>query len=65
VLDLNQEIAWQTAQISRQLRRIGQGIGDNDIWIAATAIYHHLPLVTDNPRHFQRVQGPMLTSYRK
>lgn len=32
-------------------------IGDGDTLIAATALHHHLTLVTRNRRHFQRVQG--------
>jgi len=63
VLDLNRDIAWQAGQISRQLRQIGSGIGDNDIWIAATALHHRLPLVTGNTRHFQRIHGLLLASY--
>jgi tRNA(fMet)-specific endonuclease VapC len=32
-------------------------IGQNDLWIAATALSHALPLVTRNPRHFDKVNG--------
>jgi predicted nucleic acid-binding protein len=32
-------------------------IGDNDVMIAATAIYHNLHVVTHNHRHFGRVPG--------
>jgi predicted nucleic acid-binding protein len=36
------------AHIRGELRRSGQIIGDFDILIAATAIYHNLTLVTRN-----------------
>ncbi len=63
VLHLDHDIAWQAAQISRQLRDSGQNIGDNDIWIAATALHHKLPLVTRNTQHFQRIPRLHLVLY--
>jgi tRNA(fMet)-specific endonuclease VapC len=30
---------------------------DNDIWIAACALQHDLPLMTHNPRHFDHIKG--------
>lgn len=32
-------------------------IGQNDLWIAATALSLRLPLVTRNRRHFHRMEG--------
>lgn len=55
VLPLDWDTAWSAGQIARQLRALGQGIGENDVWIAATALQHGLPLVTGNAQHFQRV----------
>ncbi len=63
VLNLDRDIAWKAAQISRHLRSAGRAIGDNDLWIAATAIHHQLPLVTRNTQHFQRIADLMLTGY--
>ena len=42
VLPLNRSIMQQFARIRGDLRRKGQIIGDPDIFIAATAIYHDL-----------------------
>ena len=63
VLDLDRDIAWAAGQLSRQLRSRGQAIGENDVWIAATALGHHLALVTNNVQHFQRVAGLRLMAY--
>lgn len=30
-------------------------IGDNDLWIAACAVRHNIPLITHNRRHFEGV----------
>ncbi len=57
------DIAWRAGQISRKLRRAGQGIGDYDILVAATALEQNLALVTRNRKHFERIEGLELLSY--
>jgi predicted nucleic acid-binding protein len=34
-----------------------RAIGQNDLWIAATAVHHDRPLVSRNRRHFEKVAG--------
>jgi tRNA(fMet)-specific endonuclease VapC len=51
------DIAWQYGESFRQLKRTGQLIGTNDLWIAATALAHGMPVVTRNVEEFQRVAG--------
>ncbi|HUD46852.1 MAG TPA: type II toxin-antitoxin system VapC family toxin [Candidatus Baltobacteraceae bacterium] len=63
VLTVDREIAWRTGQLSRQLRATGQLIGDNDLWIAATALCHRLELVTSNTHHFQRIPNLSVVTY--
>jgi tRNA(fMet)-specific endonuclease VapC len=63
VLDINESVAWQYAETSRQLRLRGERIGDNDLWIAATALAHHQPLATRNLDHFRRVPHLRLLPY--
>lgn len=58
VLPLNRSIMQQFARIRGDLRRKGQIIGDPDILIAATAMYHDLTLLTRNRKHYGRI--PML-----
>ena len=62
VLPLNKLIMKQFAQIRGNLRRSGNIIGDPDLLIAATAIYHNLVLITYNVRDFQRI--PKLNLYK-
>lgn len=47
------------ARICAQLQDAGhyKDIGQNDLWIAAVAISHNLPLVTRNQRHFSEIKG--------
>ncbi len=46
------------ARICAQLQDTGhyRDIGQNDLWIAAVAINHNLPLVTRNQRHFREIK---------
>jgi predicted nucleic acid-binding protein len=56
-------IAWRASRICRALRQAGSPIGDHDLWIAASALERGMPLVTRNPRHFQRVPNLQILSY--
>ena len=63
LLPVTREIATNYSGITRNLRQSGRLIGNNDLWIAATAIHENLPLVTRNLDHFARVPGIQLRSY--
>jgi len=51
------------ARIWNRLKRNGNLIGPNDLWIAATCLEHGLPLLTRNVREFERVPGLEILSY--
>ncbi len=57
ILYLDEAICRIFAQERRRLRSIGSLIGDMDLLIAATAIRNSVTLLTNNRRHFERVQG--------
>jgi tRNA(fMet)-specific endonuclease VapC len=63
ILILDRNIAWRAGQIARGLRASGITMGDNDLWIAATALHHKLAVVTANIQRFQRVIGLQVLSY--
>ena len=63
VLDAGMEGCWTYGRIYRHLSDNGLLIGANDLWIAATALAHGLPLVTRNDRHFRRVAGLHVIGY--
>ncbi|HUP21525.1 MAG TPA: type II toxin-antitoxin system VapC family toxin [Thermoanaerobaculia bacterium] len=64
VLGWNRGISWTYGQLYRYLSENGLLIGANDLWIAATAIAHDVPLVTANERHFARVPDLDVRAYR-
>jgi tRNA(fMet)-specific endonuclease VapC len=56
VLECNQDTARQYGRIRQQLRAKGKPIPENDIWIAAVALQHGLPVITRDA-HFVEVDG--------
>jgi len=63
-------VVWPTERTLRiyaglyaELRKENALIGPNDLWIAATAIEHSLPLLTRNASEFARVEELKLTNY--
>jgi tRNA(fMet)-specific endonuclease VapC len=63
VLDWTREVAWHYGELFRHLQTRGQLIGTNDLWIAATALAHGRPLVTNNTAEFTRVPGLDVRSF--
>ena len=51
------EVARAYARIRADLEKRGTTIGENDLWIAATALAHDATLVTNNTDEFSRVPG--------
>ena len=51
------------ARIKASLRKSGNSIDDFDILIGATAIENDLTLVTDNERHFSRIEKLRLINW--
>jgi len=64
-LPVSTEVARIGSRIRRDLRRRGKMIGDFDILIAATALEAGRALVTENTRHFKRVEGLVMEGYRE
>jgi Predicted nucleic acid-binding protein, contains PIN domain len=63
VVPMDRTTACCYASITRHLRDRGELIGANDLWIAAAALAHGLPLVSNNRTHFDRVPGLSVITY--
>jgi tRNA(fMet)-specific endonuclease VapC len=63
MLALNTAVLDRAAMIYQDLRSKGTPLEDADILIAATAIEHDAILVTDNTKHFARVDGLKLENW--
>ncbi|MFH0909173.1 MAG: type II toxin-antitoxin system VapC family toxin [bacterium] len=55
----------QYADLYAVLRKRNAMIGPNDLWIAACALAHGLPVVTRNVEEFRRVPNLSVIDYRK
>jgi len=63
-IEVSNRAALIGSRVRRSLRKSGALIGDFDILIAAAAIEAGVPLVTDNARHFERIEGLRVERYR-
>lgn len=57
ILVVDQKTAANFARSRAELRRLGRLIDNFDLLIAATCLAYGLTLVTQNPKHFERVRG--------
>ncbi|MGA2987875.1 MAG: type II toxin-antitoxin system VapC family toxin [Terriglobia bacterium] len=62
ILPLDFEAARKAAEISRELDRLGVGIGLGDILIAGIVLAQGGTLLAGNRRHFERVPGLSLAN---
>ena len=60
-IDLTEQIAKIAGRIFTDLRNDGKLIDNEDILIAATSLYHAIPVFTTNVKHFARI--PRLQLY--
>ena len=65
VLPWTLDVAWEYGRIYRHLADDARLIGANDLWIGATALANHMPLVTANEEHFRRIPRLRIHTYRK
>ena len=56
IIHLKPEIALTGAEVDRHLIRTGARLGENDTWLAGTARYYAIPIVS-NDLAFDRVPG--------
>jgi tRNA(fMet)-specific endonuclease VapC len=65
ILELTDDVILIAADVWADLRRRGQTIDDNDIFIGATALHHGLILATGNVAHFRRIPGLTVEDWTK
>lgn len=57
ILGVEDEVCRVFGKARGQLRRAKKMIGDLDLLIASTCLYHGLTLLTNNRRHYEMVAG--------
>jgi predicted nucleic acid-binding protein len=61
--EINDEVLWKALEIYRHLRERGIPTGENDLWIAATALATDQTLVTNNTKNFSNIPQLRLRSH--
>jgi tRNA(fMet)-specific endonuclease VapC len=62
VLGIDEEICTIFGRERGRLRKDGELIGDFDLLIAATGLHYGLTVLTNNRRHFERIDGLQIES---
>jgi tRNA(fMet)-specific endonuclease VapC len=62
ILGIDEEICQRFGQLRGSLRSAGKLLGDFDLLVAASALRHDLTLLTNNRRHFERIDGLRIES---
>ena len=60
---VTEETLVHYARIYKALVKSRRTVGANDLWIAASALEHDLPLLTRNATEFRRVDGLKVVDY--
>lgn len=63
IVPLTDTIARHAGRLDGQLRREGNRVGQGDIKVAATALHHDEPVVTGNPKDFNRIPNVVVRGY--
>lgn len=50
------------ADLKTRLLSMGRNCADNDLWIAACAVRHSIPLISNNRQHFENIPDLVLIS---
>lgn len=62
VIPYDMALCQTYAELKAKLLKVGRPIGDNDLWIAATAIRHSIPLISHNRKHYDEIPGLVFIS---
>lgn len=65
IIDISPLIMEKFGELKASLERSGMVIDDMDLLIASTALTHNLILVTNNQRHFSRIEGLKIENWSK
>ena len=52
-------------KVKADLKKKGEIVSDSDLFIASTTISQNLTLVTNNERHFRRIDGLKIENWTK
>ena len=62
IVPYDTEICKTYGNLKAPLRKAGVVVSDNDLWIAACAVRHSIPLISNNRKHFEKIPRLRLIS---
>ena len=57
VVPYDRELAWSWARVVVTCEDAGRSIAPSDAWVAAAALRHDVPLLTNNLKHYEDVES--------
>lgn len=57
VIPYDRDLAWCWARVAATCEDAGRSMAPSDTWIAATAVRHRVPLLTNNLKHFEAAES--------
>ena len=63
IINFDSKSAEQFGKIKSELKKTGNLINDSDILIAATALSNNMILISNNEKHFQRIENIRLENW--
>lgn len=65
IIPINQELTEIFGLLKSNLEKAGNPLDDFDLILASTALSHNLILVTNNEKHFKRIEGLKIENWSK
>ena len=56
VIPYDRDLAWAWARVVTACEAAGRSIAPSDAWVGAAALYHDLPLLTNNLKHYEAAE---------
>lgn len=57
VIPYDRDLAWAWARITAACEDAGRPIAPSDAWVAAAALRHDVPLLTNNVKHYEAAES--------
>jgi len=65
IMPIDERVAEKAGEITADLKKRGEKIDLNDIYIAATALIHDETILTGNIKHFEKIKGLKVVDWNK
>lgn len=57
IIPYDRDLAWAWARVVATCEEAGRAIAPSDAWVAAAALRHDVPLLTNNVKHYESAES--------